>query len=69
MNMSKVMNKSTIVKSLMNGVACYALYVLLQVLAKGRALAETLASPYTILLAVSAILGSFIGYVIKANRE
>ena len=63
------MKKSIIIKSLINGIAsCFAV-ALVQSLIRGIPFVQALTAPYTILLAISAAVGSFIGYEIRAARQ
>ena len=62
------MNKNIILKSLLNGILTFVLVALVLSL-KGWAIAQAVASPYTIFLAVSAIAGSFVGFTVKAMMK
>ena len=60
------MNK-IIIKSLLNGVLTFILVTLIQYL-KGVAIVQTIATPLTTFLAVSAVVGSFIGFTLRGDR-
>ena len=62
------MNKNNVIKSLLNGVLTFVLVALVLSL-KGMDITQALVSPYTIFLAVSAIVGSFVGFTMKAMRQ
>ncbi len=62
------MFKNIIIKSLINGVLSFFGVVLIQILVKGMTFEAALTTPYTIVLAVSAVLGSFIGFTVKASK-
>ena len=62
------MNKNIIIKSLLNGILAFILVALVLSL-KGMAIAQAIIAPYTIFLAISAIVGSFIGFTLKAMRQ
>ena len=61
--------KKNIIKSLVNGILAFVLVALVQHLVKGVPVAQAIIAPYTIFLAVSAIVGSFVGFSIKAAKE
>ena len=63
------MNKNVIFKSLLNGVAACLLFALLMSLTKGLGFVQVLAASKTIILGLCTIVGSFIGYIVKAIRE
>ena len=63
------MNKSTIIKSLFNGIASFIVIAMVQNLIKGIPFEQAIASPYTILIAISAVVGSLIGFTAKAIRQ
>ena len=63
------MNKNIIIKSLVNGILAFVLVALVQHLVKGVAIAQAIIAPYTIFLAISAIVGSFVGFSIKTVKE
>ena len=63
------MKKNIIIKSLLNGILAFVLVALTQHLVKGVAIAQAIVAPYTIFLTISAIVGSFIGFNIKASKE
>ena len=53
----------------MNGILAFVLVTLVQHLVKGVPVAQAVIAPYTIFLAVSAIIGSFVGFSIKTMKE
>ena len=61
--------KNIIIKSLVNGILTFVLVALIQHLVKGVAIAQAVIAPYTIFLTISAIVGSYIGFSIKAMKE
>ena len=61
--------KKNIIKSLVNGILAFVLVALVQYLVKGMAFAQAIVAPYTIFLTISAIVGSFVGFSIKAAKE
>ena len=61
--------KSIIIKSLFNGVASLLAIAMVQNLAKGVAFEKALAAPFTIVLAAGAVVGSFIGFRLKAMEK
>lgn len=63
-----IMNKNIIIKSLLNGALTFVLVALVLSL-KGWAIAQAIASPCTISLAVTAAAGSFVGYAVKAMMK
>lgn len=63
------MNKNNIIKSLVNGILTFVLVALALHLVKGVAIAQAIVAPYTIFLTISAIVGSFVGFSIKAMKE
>ena len=63
------MKKNIIIKSLVNGILAFVLVALIQHLVKGVAVAQAVIAPYTIFLTISAIVGSFVGFNIKAMKE
>ena len=63
------MNKNIIIKSLLNGILTFVVVALVQYLVEGVALTQAIAAPYTIFLTISAIVGSFVGFSIKATKE
>ena len=63
------MKKNIIIKSLLNGILAFVLVALTQHLVKGVAFAQAIVAPYTIFLTLSAIVGSFVGFSIKAMKE
>ena len=58
---------STRVKSLRNGVISWLVIALVLSLVKDLSLVQAFAAPYTIALALSAALGSYIGFERKKN--
>ena len=62
------MDKSIIIRSLFNGVASFLAVALVLTLTKGMPFAQAIAAPYTIVLGVSALVGSAIGFAIKAAK-
>ncbi len=64
-----IINKSIIIKSLINGVLSYFVVALVLTLARGVPFAKALTAPYTIILGVSALVGSAIGFIVKANKK
>ena len=62
------MNKGIVIKSLINGVVGYFAVALIQFLVKGVPFAQALTTPYTIILGISALVGSAIGFTIKAKK-
>ena len=63
------MKKNIIIKSLLNGILTFVLVTLVLYLVKGVPFAQTIVAPYTIFLTISAVVGSFIGFSIKAAKE
>ena len=63
------MNKNILFKSLLQGVAGMLILALLLSIVKDVSILEVLVRPYTILIGVSAAIGSYIGYVRKAKKE
>ena len=61
--------KKNIIRSLVNGILAFVLVTLVQHLVKGVPVAQAVIAPYTIFLAVSAIVGSFVGFSIKTMKE
>ena len=61
--------KKNIIKSLVNGILAFVLVALVQHLVKGVAITQAIIAPYTIFLTISAIVGSFVGFSIKAMKE
>ena len=61
--------KKNIIKSLVNGILAFVLVTLVQHLVKGVAITQAVIAPYTIYLTISAIIGSFVGFSIKAMKE
>ena len=63
------MNKNIIIKSLLNGVTSFFLVALVLDLVKGIPFGQALAEPYNIILGISAIVGSYIGFTRKAMKQ
>ena len=63
------MNKSIIIKFLIDGVVSYLLVALVLTLVKGQPYAQALTAPYTIFLGVAALVGSVIGFWRKENKK
>lgn len=61
--------KIILVKSLLIGLATLLVLALMLSLMKGVAFAELLVAPYTIAFAVSAALGSYVGFERKAQAS
>ena len=61
--------KKNIIRSLVNGILAFVLVTLVQHLVKGVAITQAIIAPYTIFLTISAIVGSFVGFSIKAMKE
>ena len=61
--------KKNIIKSLLNGILTFVVVALVQYLVKGVTITQAIAAPYTIFLTIAAIVGSFIGFNIKAAKE
>ena len=61
--------KKNIIKSLLNGILTFVVVALVQYLVKGVAITQAIVAPYTIFLTLSAIVGSFVGFSIKAAKE
>lgn len=63
-----IMKKSIIIKSLLNAVISYFVVALVLTLFKGVPFAQALTAPYTIVLGISALVGSALGFAIKASK-
>ena len=63
------MDKNILFKSLLQGVAGMLVLALLLSVVKDDSILEVLVEPETILLGVSAVIGSYIGYQRKAKLE
>ena len=63
------MKKNIIIKSLLNGVVGFFLVAVILGLVKGIPFGQALAEPYSIVLGISAILGSFIGFSREAMKQ
>lgn len=64
-----ILNKSIIIKSLINGVVSYFLVALVLTLIKGQPFGQALTAPYTIFPGVAALVGSVIGFWRKENKK
>jgi hypothetical protein len=62
------MDKTILGKSLLNGVIAWILIALILFLLKGMAFTQALTAPYTIFMAIAAVIGSYIGYMRKPRR-
>ena len=63
------MNKNIIIKSVHNGILSLFLVAMVLDLAKGIPFGQALVSPFNIILGISAIVGSFIGFSRKAMKQ
>ena len=63
------MNKNILFKSLLQGVVGMFILALVLSIVKDDSILKVLAEPYTILVGVSAVIGSYIGYLRKAKKE
>ena len=63
------MYKNLLFKSLLQGVAGMLIAALLLSIVKDDSILEVLVEPYTIFIGVSAVIGSYIGYLKKAKKE
>ena len=63
------MYKNLLFKSLLQGVAGMLIAALLLSIVKDDSILEVLVGPYTIFIGVSAVIGSYIGYLKKAKKE
>ena len=63
------MDKIILFKSLLQSIAGMLVLALLVSIVKDDSILEVLAAPYTIMLGVSAVIGSYIGYLRKAKNE
>lgn len=61
------MNKNILVKALINGIISLLVLAVLLSLINGMGFMAALMAPYTILAAISAVVGSYIGFVRKAR--
>ena len=61
------MNKNILVKALINGIISLLVLAVLLSLINGMGFMAALMAPYTILAAVSAVVGSYIGFARKAR--
>ena len=65
--MKKASDIRIIIKSLINGIVAWLVVALILSRMNGLAFAEALVIPYIITAAITAGLGSYIGFVGKAN--
>ena len=65
--MEKASDIKIIIKSLINGIVTWLVVALVLSRMNGLAFAEALVIPYTITAAITACLGSYIGFIGKAN--
>jgi len=63
------MNKSIIIKSLLNGIASCLLIALIVSLKNGMAYTQALTASNTLIFSACAAVGSFFGFMIKAKRR
>ena len=63
------MDKNILFKSLLQGIAALLLFALLVSVVRTEPILQVLAAPYTILLGVSAVVGSYAGFLRKAKKE
>ena len=62
-------NMNNIVKALINGVLSWLLVALVLYLVKGVNFVQALTAPYTVALAITALVGSYIGFERKARKN
>ena len=62
-------NMNNFVKALINGVLSWLLVALVLNLVKDVNFVQALTAPYTVALAVSALVGSYIGFERKARKN
>ena len=62
-----IMNKTILVKALVNGIVSLLVLAVLLSLVNGIGFMEALMAPYTIIAAISAVAASYIGFVRKAR--
>ncbi len=63
------MDKNILFKSLLQGIAALLLFALLVSVVRAEPILQVLAAPYTIVLGVSAVVGSYAGFLRKAKKE
>ena len=63
------MDKNILFKSLLQGIAGMIILALLCSIVKDDSFLELLVEPETILIGISAVIGSYIGYQRKAKKE
>ena len=63
------MDKNILFKSLLQGIAGMLLFALLVSVVRAESILQVLAAPYTIVLGVSAVVGSYAGFLRKAKKE
>jgi hypothetical protein len=61
------MDKKIVIKSLLNGIISLLVLALLLGLVKDQGFVQALTAPYTIAVALVAIVGSYIGFARKAK--
>ena len=61
------MDRNILIKSLLNGVISLLVLAVLLSLIKGMSFVQALTVPYTIAVAIVAMVGSFIGFARKAK--
>jgi len=62
------MDKKIIIKALLNGIVSWLVLTLLFVLIKDQSFVQALTAPYTIAAALSAAVGSYIGFMTKVKK-
>ena len=62
------MNKNYLIKALINGIITLVILSVLISLIKQRPFMDVLTEPYTIVIAVCAVIGSYIGFMIKKDK-
>ena len=62
------MDKNILFKSLLQGIAGMLLFALLVSVVRAESILQVLAAPYTIVLGVSAVVGSYAGFLRKAKK-
>ena len=62
------MNKTILIKSILNGVISWIAVALILRLVKHVAFTVGLTAPYTIFLALAAIVGSYVGYIRQEKK-
>lgn len=63
------MDKNILFKSLLQGIAGMVILALLLSAFGDDSILEVLAEPYTILVGITCVTGSYIGYLRKAKKE